>query len=226
MLADPAVERFRVVDCRQCGGLLKPDVVFFGENVPRPRVDDCYALVERAGRWSCWVLADGDVGLPVRSAGGEAPDPVVIINQGRTRGDPQAMATIDAPLGPALTALVQRLGGTERRGASSTIRTTSSRPDRLAQASLHRDQASDAGAGGWDRRSPPSSVTLDLGLASSTRRRLPGRHSELLVGRGVAGRARSCAGWPRSTASTGPWATATRVLGERPTSSTPCDALL
>jgi NAD-dependent SIR2 family protein deacetylase len=39
VVPDADVERFVVVDCENCGGLLKPDVVFFGENVPRPRVD-------------------------------------------------------------------------------------------------------------------------------------------------------------------------------------------
>ena len=110
VLGDGSVERFRVVDCRQCGGLLKPDVVFFGENVPRSRVDDCYALVERAG--ALVVLGSSLTVMSgyrfVRQAA-KLQVPVVIINQGQTRGDAQAVATIDAPLGPALTALVQRL---------------------------------------------------------------------------------------------------------------------
>ena len=111
VLADPAVERFRVVDCRQCGGLLKPDVVFFGENVPRPRVDDCYALVGRAR--ALVVLGSS---LTVMSGyrffrlAAKLQIPVVIMNQGQTRGDDQAIAIIDAPLGPALTALLRRLG--------------------------------------------------------------------------------------------------------------------
>ena len=45
-----------VPGCADCGGVLKPDVVFFGENVPAPRVERCYAavdaLAESAGR--CW----------------------------------------------------------------------------------------------------------------------------------------------------------------------------
>ena len=112
VLADAAAERFRVVDCRQCGGLLKPDVVFFGENVPRPRVDDCYALVERAR--ALVVLGSSLTVMSgyrfIRQAA-KLQIPVMIINQGQTRGDAQAIATIDAPLGPALTTLVQRLGG-------------------------------------------------------------------------------------------------------------------
>src|SRR5262249_22740905 len=39
-----AVDSFRTVDCAGCGGLLKPDVVFFGETVPRERVQACFAL--------------------------------------------------------------------------------------------------------------------------------------------------------------------------------------
>ena len=104
-----------MADCRQCGGLLKPDVVFFGENVPRSRVDDCYALVERAG--ALVVLGSSLTVMSgyrfVRQAA-KLRIPVVIINQGQTRGDAQAVATIDAPLGPALTALVRGLGAPGR----------------------------------------------------------------------------------------------------------------
>ena len=47
-LDDAALATFRLVDCRACGGLLKPDVVFFGENVPPAKVAHCYDLVERS----------------------------------------------------------------------------------------------------------------------------------------------------------------------------------
>ena len=40
--------QFRLVGCVHCGGRLKPDVVFFGESVPKPRVEAAYALIERA----------------------------------------------------------------------------------------------------------------------------------------------------------------------------------
>ena len=43
---------FVVPACEACGGRLKPDVVFFGENVPKPRVERCYAALERAD--ACW----------------------------------------------------------------------------------------------------------------------------------------------------------------------------
>ena len=43
-----ATDGFRLVGCDGCGGLLKPDVVFFGENVPRERVARAYAMVDDA----------------------------------------------------------------------------------------------------------------------------------------------------------------------------------
>lgn len=110
VLADDAIESFRVVDCVACGGALKPDVVFFGENVPRTRVQACYAVVERAG--SLVVLGSSLTVMSgfrfVRHAA-KVPVPVVIVNQGTTRGDAYAAATLDAPLGQVLTDLVAAL---------------------------------------------------------------------------------------------------------------------
>jgi NAD-dependent SIR2 family protein deacetylase len=117
ILADDQVERFRVVDCENCGGLLKPDVVFFGENVPRCRVDECYALVERAG--ALVVLGSSLTVMSgyrfVRRAAKLAV-PVVIVNQGPTRGDAQAQLILDAPLGVTLSALV-----TDRRNDDAKL---------------------------------------------------------------------------------------------------------
>ena len=47
--------QFRLVGCVHCGGRLKPDVVFFGESVPKPRVEAAYALMERARSWWYWA---------------------------------------------------------------------------------------------------------------------------------------------------------------------------
>jgi NAD-dependent SIR2 family protein deacetylase len=110
VLGDAAAGDFRVVDCRACGGVLKPDVVFFGENVPRPRVDDSFALVEPAG--ALLVLGSSLTVMSgyrfVRHAA-RLGIPVVIVNQGATRGDAHAIARLDAPLGRTLTALLGRL---------------------------------------------------------------------------------------------------------------------
>jgi NAD-dependent SIR2 family protein deacetylase len=107
VLGDDATEVFQVVDCASCHGVLKPDVVFFGENVPPQRVEACYALVERAS--SLIVLGSSLTVMSgfryVRHAARRRV-PVVIVNQGSTRGDEYATATLDAPLGRVLGALV------------------------------------------------------------------------------------------------------------------------
>ncbi len=107
LLADELVTRFQVVGCRGCGGVLKPDVVFFGENAPRDRVTECFALTEAASL----LLVLGS-SLTVQSGyrfvrrAAALGIPVAVVNQGPTRGDAEAVLTLDAPLGSALTALV------------------------------------------------------------------------------------------------------------------------
>jgi NAD-dependent SIR2 family protein deacetylase len=106
VLDDAATDRFNVVDCLRCGGVLKPDVIFFGENVPPGRVADCYALVSEAR--ALLVLGSSLTVMSgyrfVRHAA-RVGIPVAIINQGPTRGDAQATVTLDAPLGSVLTTL-------------------------------------------------------------------------------------------------------------------------
>jgi NAD-dependent SIR2 family protein deacetylase len=106
VLTDADTAGFAIVDCRACGGVLKPDVIFFGENVPRARVDDCYQLVSTAR--ALLVLGSSLTVMSgyrfVRHAVGLG-HPVAIINQGPTRGDGQASLRIDAPLGWTLTRL-------------------------------------------------------------------------------------------------------------------------
>jgi NAD-dependent SIR2 family protein deacetylase len=107
-LADEHVARFRLVGCECCGSdLLKPDVVFFGENVPRPRVDRCYELV--AASSSLLVLGSSLTvmsGLRFVQRAQRDGIPVAIVNRGVTRGDPLADLKLDAPLGPTLTGLL------------------------------------------------------------------------------------------------------------------------
>ncbi|MEO5877521.1 MAG: NAD-dependent protein deacetylase [Streptosporangiaceae bacterium] len=106
-LTDAQVAGFQVVDCVDCGGLLKPDVIFFGENVPAPRVRECFALTEKAG--TLLVLGSSLTVMSgyrfVRHAAAREI-PVAIVNQGPTRGDDQAFLVLDAPLGASLTALL------------------------------------------------------------------------------------------------------------------------
>jgi NAD-dependent SIR2 family protein deacetylase len=107
-LSDAELVGFQMVDCLPCGGgPLKPDVVFFGENVPRERVDQCYDLVESAE--AVLVLGSSLTVLSgyrfVRHAARQGI-PVAIVNQGPTRGDPLADIRVDARLGEVLPSLL------------------------------------------------------------------------------------------------------------------------
>ncbi|GGM07632.1 NAD-dependent protein deacetylase [Micromonospora yangpuensis] len=110
-LPDEHVATFRTVDCADCGsGPLKPDVVFFGETVPPARVAHCTALVERAH--AVLVLGSSLTVLSGRRFVIQAAKqdiPVVIVNQGPTRGDRYARHILNAPLGTVLPALTDRL---------------------------------------------------------------------------------------------------------------------
>ncbi|MFD3546785.1 NAD-dependent protein deacetylase [Streptomyces sp. NPDC058655] len=110
-LTEGQVGDFRVVPCSDCGGVLKPDVVFFGEAVPPRRVEECRALVGAAT--SLLVLGSSLTVMSglrfVRQAAGEGK-PVVIVNRDPTRGDRYAAARVALPLGTTLTTLADRLG--------------------------------------------------------------------------------------------------------------------
>lgn len=111
-LADELVSGFHLVSCDACGtGVLKPDVVFFGENVPKPRVEHCYGLVDESR--ALLVLGSSLTvmsGLRFVRHAAKAGKPIAIINQGETRGDSYAAVRLDLPLGHALTELAERLG--------------------------------------------------------------------------------------------------------------------
>jgi NAD-dependent SIR2 family protein deacetylase len=108
-LADELVASFGLVGCECCGSdLLKPDVVFFGENVPRARVTRCFELVERAA--SLLVLGSSLTvmsGLRFVHRAAAAGIPVAIVNEGSTRGDEYADVKLDGPLGEVLLALTR-----------------------------------------------------------------------------------------------------------------------
>jgi NAD-dependent SIR2 family protein deacetylase len=110
-LADELVAGFTLVDCLDCDrGVLKPDVVFFGENVPKPRVDECYRMVDESS--ALLVLGSSLTvmsGLRFVRYADKAGKPVYIVNRGQTRGDQYATVRVDLPLGAALTELVAAL---------------------------------------------------------------------------------------------------------------------
>jgi NAD-dependent SIR2 family protein deacetylase len=106
-LPDADLDGFTPVGCGYCSSdLLKPDVVFFGESVPRARVDACFALVEAAR--SLLVLGSSLTvmsGLRFVRRAAALGTPIAIVNQGVTRGDALATVKVDASLGEVLTAL-------------------------------------------------------------------------------------------------------------------------
>ena len=106
------VERFVVPSCLRCGGVLKPDVVFFGENVPRPRLERAWKMLGRAS--GLLVLGSSLTvfsGYRFVSRAAEQGKPVVIVNDGPTRGDADASLKVEARLGVLLPALERSLLG-------------------------------------------------------------------------------------------------------------------
>jgi NAD-dependent SIR2 family protein deacetylase len=105
-LPETSVDTFVMVDCTSCGGVLKPDVVYFGESVPPARVTDSYAMVDSAS--SLLVLGSSLHVYSGRRFVTHAHKhglPIIIINQGDTKADDLASVRIDAALGETLTAL-------------------------------------------------------------------------------------------------------------------------
>ncbi len=110
-LTDEQVGDFRVMPCTACGGILKPNVVFFGEAVPSRRVEHCRELVSEAT--SLLVLGSSLTvmsGLRFVRQAARAGKPVLIINRDPTRGDQHALTRVALPLGTALTTVADRLG--------------------------------------------------------------------------------------------------------------------
>jgi NAD-dependent SIR2 family protein deacetylase len=107
-LPDDIVADFRTVDCRRCGGVLKPGVVFFGEPVPRARFQRALGLLEDAD--ALLVLGSSlTVGSGFRFVVGARRStlPVAIVNQGATRGDRYATVKVDARLAEVLPTLAR-----------------------------------------------------------------------------------------------------------------------
>ncbi len=109
---------FVLPGCDTCGGRLKPDVVFFGESVPKSRVEDAYRMVD-AGE----VLVVLGSSLTVMSGlrfvrhNHRHERPVVIINRGPTRGDEFAALKVDAGCSETVSGLAAALRGREARSA-------------------------------------------------------------------------------------------------------------
>lgn len=101
-------DAFDMPDCDRCGGLLKPDVVFFGENVPRDRVHRAMAAIDDSDA----MLVVGSSlmvysGFRFATAMAAAGKPIAAINLGRTRADDLLALKVEARCANALSALVR-----------------------------------------------------------------------------------------------------------------------
>ncbi|WP_374211405.1 Sir2 family NAD-dependent protein deacetylase [Microbacterium sp. zg.Y818] len=101
---------FRVPDCSVCGGMLKPDVVFFGEFVPVERFAEAEQLVHTSQALlvaGSSLVVNSGVRLVERARRRRLP--VVIVNRGETRADSKATVKIDGGTSPVLAALTDLL---------------------------------------------------------------------------------------------------------------------
>ncbi len=109
-LPDSAVDEFTAPSCVQCGGVLKPNVVFFGHNVAKPVVDEAYDVVARAE-----ALLVAGTSLAVFSGyrfllrASDLKVPILIVNRGPVRGEERADLKVEESTGDTLAALASEL---------------------------------------------------------------------------------------------------------------------
>ena len=98
---------FRVPPCPHCGGVLKPDVVFFGENVPRQRVEAAAGHLDQADAMlvvgSSLMVYSGFRFVEMAARAGK---PVAAVNLGRTRADELLALKVEEPSEAALAFLL------------------------------------------------------------------------------------------------------------------------
>ena len=98
---------FVIPPCRRCGGVLKPDVVFFGENVPRDRVDAAFGHLDKS---EAMLIVGSSLmvysGFRFAERAASLGKPVAAINLGRTRADALLAFKAEAPCESALAFLL------------------------------------------------------------------------------------------------------------------------
>ncbi|GAA0793242.1 NAD-dependent protein deacetylase [Marinobacterium sediminicola] len=104
---------FHIPDCPQCGGILKPDVVFFGDNVPKQRVIDALGALESAD--GLLVIGSSLMvysGFRFCRRASEWNKPIAALTLGKTRADELLSLKLDAPIAPVLQATLKTLTST------------------------------------------------------------------------------------------------------------------
>jgi NAD-dependent SIR2 family protein deacetylase len=105
-----STEGFRIPECTVCGGMLKPDVVFFGEFIPAGKFREAEQLVHGS---EALIIAGSSLvvnsGIRLLERARRRRLPVVIVNRGETRADARATVKIDAGTSEVLRALAEAL---------------------------------------------------------------------------------------------------------------------
>ncbi|HUB57716.1 MAG TPA: NAD-dependent deacetylase [Mycobacterium sp.] len=109
-------DTFRYLDCPACGGMLKPDIVYFGESVPKAVVEQAFSLIDAA---DALLVAGSSLTVFsgyrfVRHAAARGI-PVAIVNRGPTRGDDLATVKVDGGCSELLTLLAEELAAASVR---------------------------------------------------------------------------------------------------------------
>jgi NAD-dependent SIR2 family protein deacetylase len=106
-----AVDEMVVPECTVCGGMLKPDVVFFGELVPTLKFTEATALIKGA---DALIVAGSSLvvnsGIRLVDQAVKRRMPILILNRGETKADGRATLKIDAGTSQVLVELRARLG--------------------------------------------------------------------------------------------------------------------
>lgn len=106
----PGIDGFSVPACTVCGGMLKPNVVFFGELVPTEKFTEAAALVQAA---DALIVAGSSLavnsGIRLVEQARRRKLPIVVINRGATKGDARAVVKLEAGTSETLAGLADRL---------------------------------------------------------------------------------------------------------------------
>lgn len=109
-LEHAGISTFAVPECIRCGGVLKPNVVFFGESVPPPKVQAGYQAVRDA---EALLIVGSSLavfsGYRFARAAAAAQTPIAVVNLGETRADPLASIRVEGKAGVVLPTLAARL---------------------------------------------------------------------------------------------------------------------
>jgi NAD-dependent SIR2 family protein deacetylase len=107
-----SIDAFQLPACSACDGTLKPDIVFFGEFIPKEKFIEASALVQKA---DALLIAGSSLvvnsGIRLLDHATRRRIPVIIVNRGATKGDPRATLKIDAGATETIVALRERLLG-------------------------------------------------------------------------------------------------------------------